>query len=91
MCLATTRCRSILRVPGSVRTLLEPEDAVVVSGGRDDIVASIAVDVDDVHEAKLLHTRRCRQAVQTGPARAYAAGGLVCAGAGGALMDSHAG
>ena len=43
--------------PLAALALLEPEDAVVVAGGGDDIVPAVAVDVDDVHEAELADAR----------------------------------
>ena len=39
--------------PLAVFALLEPEHAVVVRRGGDDIVPPIAVDVHDVHEAEI--------------------------------------
>ena len=39
--------------PRAVGALLEPEHAVVVAGGRDDVVAAVAVHVEHVHEAEL--------------------------------------
>ena len=44
--------------PTAIRTLFEPEHAVVVRRRGEDVVPAVAVHVEDVHEAELEHARR---------------------------------
>ena len=70
--------------PLAVRPLLEPEHAEVVSGGGDDVVAAVAVDVEHVHEPELGDARR-------GGGLGGGAPAAGSRGVTGTFTDSHAG